>query len=86
MCMDTPVYATRTKQILAEHLIPCPVDKYEAWRNSRMFLCGVNRVPELDEQQLGVSSRTVRRRLSLSDSYWVKYNTDNEASFSAVSP
>jgi len=86
MCMDTPVYDSSTKQILAKHLMPCPVEKYEEWRNSRMFLRGINRAPELDEQALGAFSRTVRRRLSLSDSYWIKYNADPVGSFSEVSP
>ena len=76
MCMDTPVYDTIKKKVLAPHLMPCPVEYYEEWRNSRLFLRGTNRMPEEDERELGVNSLTVKRRLSLSDSYWVKYSKD----------
>lgn len=87
MCMDKPVYATRIKQILASHLMPCPLQYYEQWYNSRLFLRGINRMPEEDERELGVDSTTVKRRLSLSDSYWIKYNKDNkQGGFNQLTP
>jgi len=86
MCMDTPVYSTRAKQILAPHLMPCPDEFYIQWRDSRRFIRGVNRLPEEDEKHLGADSVTARRRLSLSDSYWIKYNKDPVRNFAEITP
>ena len=86
MCMDTPVYSTITKDVLASHLMPCPPEHYVKWRNSRSFLRGINRMPEEDERQLGTDSITVKRRLSLSDSYWIKHNRDDVRCFSDINP
>ena len=86
MCMNTPVYSTNTKQVLRTDLMPCPKEHFSDWRDSRLFLRGINRIPEEDERILGADSLTVKRRLSLSDSYWFKYSEDKVDSFDQVTP
>ena len=86
MYVNTPVYSQKINKVINEELMPCPVEHYKKWKKSRMYLKGINRVPEYDERQLGENSITVKRVLSLSDSYWIKSNKDNIKDFYEVTP
>ena len=81
MCMDSPVYNTVTGEIFSSDLMPCAEKYIRSWRKSRLFLKGINRMPEEEERVLGEASFTVKRRFSLSDSYWFKYSGDSVLSF-----
>ncbi|MDR0272206.1 MAG: hypothetical protein LBI27_02680 [Clostridiales bacterium] len=85
MCADKAVYETAGKKVLLPELMPCPPEHYTKWRNSRLFLRGINRLPEDDERVVGEKSTAVRRRMSLSDAYWIK-NENDKADFKNITP
>jgi hypothetical protein len=84
--MDTPVFQDRTKHVLEPKLMPCPIEHYKTWLKSRIYIKGTNRVPEQDEMFLGADSKTVKRRFSLSDSYWIKHFNDKDATYGSINP
>ena len=86
MCKDTKVYDMKTNQVLNNKLMPCISVFLNKWRKSRLFLRGINRIPEEDERELADSVITVMRKLSLSDCYWFRYDKDANTKFDDITP
>ena len=85
MLKDIPVYDITTNVIVNNSLCPFFEGGYETWKSKRYYLKS-NRVAERIVKELhGEDTFFARRRLSLSDCYWIKYDDDN-VSFDAVTP
>ena len=91
MLCDTPVYDIAKDSVLNECL--CPFSKaestksaYNIWRRHRAYI-RTNRTAELIVSRLGgKGTLEAKRRLSLSDSYWVKYKYDKDTGFNTITP
>lgn len=93
MLRDEPVYNITENKVLNKALCPF-VDFYDIeksyvrWRNNRAYL-KINRLAEkIIMHSGGKNTKGARRRLSLSDSFWVQYGYDrkNQTAFADVSP
>jgi len=59
---------------------------FETWNKSRAYL-KANRTAERNVQKAGGENTVeAKRRLSLSDCYWIKYNNDADVSFYNITP
>jgi hypothetical protein len=91
MCGDIQVYNITDNLIINPLLCPFKTDgdikyNYEKWRSNRVYLKS-NRVAEQIVKQTGGSKvRESKRRLSLSDSFWVKYPIDKHIKFENITP
>jgi len=91
MLRNTPVYNITSNIALAPNLCPFveTVDAkkaFETWRKHRAYL-RTNRTAERVVAQLGgENTREAKRRLSLSDCYWIKYPCDFDVKFEDITP
>lgn len=91
MLCDTPVYDIANDTVLNKHLCPFIHAKdtrsaYEIWYSHRAYL-KTNRTAERVVSQLGGENTfEAKRRLSLSDSFWIKYEYDKETKFDEITP
>lgn len=91
MLKDTPVYdIAKDKVLSAKH---CPFTdftntkrSYEKWRENRSYLRTNRLAEQLIARMGGPYTREAKRRLSLSDSYWVRYSYDEETNFDTITP
>jgi hypothetical protein len=88
MCKNTPIYDIANDAILRPDL--CPVDftkvAYTTWKKKRQFL-KTNRVAAATVARAdSIDKRISKRRLSLSDCYWVRYDYDSDTAFEDISP
>jgi len=91
MHQNTPIYNITNDIIINPTLCPFSTNAdtkkaYEKWRSNRVYLKS-NRVAEqIVARAGGIHTRESKRRLSLSDSFWVKYNIDSDLSFESITP
>ena len=92
MLRNTPIYDIAKGTILNKVFCPFPTDvkdprkAYETWRDRRAYL-KTNRAAEQVIQQLGgFHTRQAKRRLSLTDGYWIKYSYDDDTTFESITP
>ena len=97
MCKNTPIYDIANRTVLDATLCPFIVGddsydnsivqkNYEKWRSNRTYL-RTNRIAEqIVIQSGGSNTRESKRRLSLSDSFWVKYAIDKDVKFEDITP
>jgi len=91
MLCDTPVYDTTTDTVLNRSLCPfiCFTDTkkaYEQWRVNRSYLRSNRIAEQIVDNAGGSETREAKRRLSLSDGYWIKYSYDRDTLFEAITP
>jgi hypothetical protein len=87
MCRNIAVYDTASHRVLNAGLLPFDGHRaaFETWKRHRRFVAS-NRLPEQQIRFYGARSAQVRRRLSLSDCYWIRYDWDEDTKFEDVSP
>ena len=93
MCRNTQIYNITDDAVINPALCPFNTQmssdtkkSYEKWRSNRVYLKS-NRVAEqIVKQAGGINTRESKRRLSLSDSFWVKYEVDNGINFEDITP
>ena len=91
MLCNTPVYDITNDVILSKIFCPFPEtslnrNAYKRWRANRVYLRS-NRIAERIIQQAGgIGTREAKRRMSLSDGYWVRYSYDEKTSFESITP
>ena len=92
MLRDVPVYDITKDIVVNRTLCPFaanvkePKKSYTTWRDRRAYL-KTNRAAEQVIQQLGgFHTRQAKRRLSLSDGYWVRYSYDSDTTFESITP
>ncbi|MCL2086688.1 MAG: hypothetical protein FWH05_03740 [Oscillospiraceae bacterium] len=91
MCRDIPVYDIKKDEVLSEVLCPFTdvlnsAKAYKTWRTNRAYL-KTNRIAEQTVKQAGgFHTREAKRRLSLSDSFWIKHDYDSEIKFDDITP
>lgn len=91
MLKDLPVYDIAQNKVLSAKHCPFtdftnPKRSYEKWRANRSYL-RTNRVAEqIITRTGGAYTREAKRRLSLSDSYWVKHTYDKDTLFKDITP
>ena len=84
MIKDTPVYNAETGEVLNKEL--WPFDDYDTWYTNRSYLKS-NKAAERVVVDVGGPHTTAGlRRLSLSDSFWIKYSSDTLTEFSDITP
>lgn len=91
MLKDTPVYDIAKDEVLNENLLPFvknadPRSAYTVWRKHRAYLKTNRTAERIVAQTGGESTREAKRRLSLSDCYWIKYGYDKDIRFSDITP
>jgi len=91
MLKDIPVYDIASNIILDKKL--CPFIKftdtakaYETWKANRYYLKTNRTAERIVKQAGGENTVEARRRLSLSDSYWIRYDNDAETAFNSITP
>ena len=83
ICKDTPVYDIGSNKILNPKLIPFQFESrrdFENWKRRRAFL-QENRSAEYTASLLPPDDPGLKRRMSLSDCYWIKYPKDTTSFF-----
>lgn len=91
MLCDKPVYDIASNMVLDNAFCPFinaddTKKAYERWRSNRIYL-KINRTAERIVQQAGGrNTREAKRRLSLSDGYWVKHKFDTDVTFASITP
>ena len=91
MLRDTPVYDIAKNIVLNNQLSPfASTDDtkkaYEKWRRHRAYLKSNRTAERVIAQAGGNDTHEAKRRLSLSDGYWVKYKYDNDILFESITP
>jgi len=92
MLRDAPVYDIAKDIVLNAQLSPfTPLQHdtkktYETWRKNRAYLKSNRMAERVIAQAGGYDTKEARRRLSLSDGYWVKYKHDNDTLFGSITP
>jgi len=91
MLCDTPVYDIAKDVVLNKMLCPfVPADStrkaYGVWRKHRSYLKTNRTAEQVVAQAGGENTREAKRRLSLSDCYWVKHDYDNDSRFQDITP
>jgi hypothetical protein len=88
---NTPVYDIAKDEVLNKVLCPF-VDSsntkksYECWRSHRVYLKTNRLAEQIVEQSGGIDTREAKRRLSLSDGYWIQYKHDIDTLFESITP
>jgi len=89
MCKNVPIYSTTTNTVLKPSLCPIrftSVKEYNEWLKSRLYLKS-NRIAEASVSTAdNIDLKISKRRLSLSDCYWVKRTNDKYAEFEEITP
>ena len=91
MLRDTPVYDIAKDIVLCDCLCPFTSydntkKSYETWRKNRAYLKSNRAAERIIAQTGGNDTREAKRRLSLSDGYWVRYKYDEDTPFDAITP
>jgi len=87
MLCDKPVYDIANDAVLDDALCPFATKKgYEVWRKHRSYLKTNRTAERVILQAGGKNTREAKRRLSLSDSYWVRYDYDADTKFCDITP
>jgi hypothetical protein len=91
MLLDTPVYDITNHIVLNEifcpfKVSPTPKKDYQRWRSNRVYLKTNRMAEQVVTQAGGASTREAKRRLSLSDSYWIRYSYDKDTTFKSITP
>ncbi|MCL1807909.1 MAG: hypothetical protein FWG31_09440 [Oscillospiraceae bacterium] len=84
MCKDVPVYDINTGCVLRKELMPCDPFNLLKWKNARSFL-RTNKAAESVLQKVIHLSFVLKRRLSLSDCYWIKDSREKKR-FDQITP
>ena len=91
MMKDKPVYDIAKNTVLDEMLCPF-VDRkntkraYALWRKHRFYLKTNRTAERVIAQAGGEHTKEAKRRLSLSDCYWVQYPYDKDVKFIDITP
>jgi len=91
MLCDKPVYDISKDVVLDNKLCPfMSADNtkkaYQIWRKHRSYLKTNRTAERVIVQTGGKNTHEAKRRLSLSDSYWVKYDYDASTPFHDITP
>lgn len=91
MLCDKPVYNIAKGEVLDSVFCPfaatLDVKKaYKCWQSNRVYLKTNRTAERVMKQAGGMDTREAKRRLSLSDGYWVKYGYDADTSFVSITP
>jgi len=91
MLCDIPVYDITADKVLEPNLCPflLPANtkkSYETWRKNRSYLKSNRMAERIVVQTGGAGTREAKRRMSLSDCFWVKYPYDGDTKFADITP
>ena len=91
MLCDHPVYDISKHMILDHAKCPFvhsdnPKKAYETWRKHRSYLKTNRTAERVILQSGGKNTREAKRRLSLSDCYWIQYDYDANTPFGEITP
>lgn len=91
MLCDIPVYNIAEDVVLNKTFCPFigssdTKKAYERWRSNRIYLKTNRAAERIVKNTGGNSTREAKRRLSLSDGYWVKYGYDEKTLFASITP
>ena len=91
MMQDIPVYNIESGVVLEEALCPfmgnvSVVEAYQCWVDHRVYLKSNRAAERILKQFGGEDTFEAKRRLSLSDSYWIKHDYDRDVKFADVTP
>jgi hypothetical protein len=95
MCKNTEIYDSAKGEIHNDKLCPFLSDystsvavnkaNYKKWKDNRAFL-RTNRMAEQIVKNAGTHATITKRRLSLSDSFWIRHDYDKNTDFEDITP
>ena len=91
MLKDIPIYDISENIVLNPIFLPFRNNRYnrnafQIWLDNRAYLKSNRTAERIVTQMGGPDTCEAKRRLSLSDSYWIKYDYDKNVKFDAITP
>ncbi|MCL2087034.1 MAG: HipA domain-containing protein [Oscillospiraceae bacterium] len=89
MCKDVPVYDIVNNKVLNKQLCPVRIrdeHDFSNWVKARQFIRTNVAAKDVLDKANSIDERLSKRRMSLSDCYWIKYRWDSSTEFKDITP